>query len=533
MKNDVNSLVEYLKECDQAYYNSDSPLVSNDTYDALVNSVKRMAPDHPYLNKVGAEATGTNKVGRVVPMGTLSKYHEESEVEKWLSTEQVNGEDTILLCPKYDGFGVELVYENGVLSMASTRGDGYVGEDILESIKQINIPWELPPQYRDLVMVRGEAIIPRENHEDVKKLGYTAMRNAVPGIVKSGNMDALPYVSFVAYEFFDGTADRVKQREKYSEVFEVEDLCTFSVRDFNSILDCRNWMGSQKDTFKYEIDGIVLKSNTVREDELLCPTHQIAWKFKSNRRETILRGIEYAVGVTGNISVVAIFDPVEFQGAKLGRASLGSLQRCNQLKPTIGCTVSVSRRGDIIPMVEEVLDTVGEYEEITVCPCCGTLLENYRCPNKFCDEKVRLRVVNYVGSLGVKGIGGSLVSKLVDGGYLTDIHSVYTLDADIIATLPRQGQSAVEKWKTLQNKELTTLQFLTAYPFDNIGEAVWTALLKDYTVKDLLTSDLSILESMEIKGIGPSKRNAIISQLRENQDDIRRTMIVLGLYNEG
>lgn len=524
----VEKLVAYLKKCDDAYYNSDSVLVSNDTYDALVETLRRLSPAHPYLSKVGSPLReGTSKVGRLVPMGTLSKYHTEDSVREWLQRE----EGSILLAPKYDGFGVELTYQNGFLTMASTRGDGHVGEDVLEAVMRIpNIPIKLPEGMGDLRVVRGEAIIPRKYHEDVKKLGYSAMRNAVPGIVRSNRADALRFVEFVAYEFFDNYLDRNIQRERYQELFTVEEYKLFDSEDFENILSYRNKFGIHKEDYVYEFDGVVLKTIEIKEDDLLCPKHQIAWKFKSNRETTTLRGIEFNVGATGSISVIGIFDEVEFQGAKLKRASFGSLPLYRKMKPSIGDLIEVSRRGDIIPWIEGIVyKNSEEYSECIECPCCGTPLKDDKCPNKYCPERVKLKLYQYVKSIGVKGIGYSLLVSLVDAGIIKELSDIYTMDVERILSLPRQGNSSVEKWRKLQSKEITSFELLCAYPFENAGKSLWKSLLERYSMEEILNLDEETLLSANIKGIGTSKIKSIISQLTDSKEEIMRLVNVLNL----
>ena len=222
----TNNLVDYLRRCDDAYYNTSNPIVSDSTYDALVETLRRLDPKNPYLEKVGAKVR-SSKVGRVIPMGTLAKYHKDEDIQKWLESE--SDETTFLLSPKYDGFAVELLYDHGQLVSASTRGDGNVGEDVLDSMMRVkNVPVKLNSYVSDMTIVRGEAIIPRIHHDKIRELGYSAMRNAVPGIVRSNRADALMYVDFVAYEFIDGSNSRIKQREYYKDMFTVEDYRSYN-----------------------------------------------------------------------------------------------------------------------------------------------------------------------------------------------------------------------------------------------------------------------------------------------------------------
>lgn len=521
-----NILVDYLKKCDDAYYNTSNPIVNDDTYDALVETLRRLNPSHPYLKKVGAKVK-SNKLGRLVPMGTLSKYHKEEEVAKWLASE---GGD-ILLSPKYDGFAVELVYTNGKLWSASTRGDGYVGEDVLSAMKQVkSVPSNLPADMT--VTVRGEAIIPLIHHDKVKELGYSAMRNAVPGIVRSNRADALQYVDFVAYEFIDDVTDRVFQREKYRELFIVEDYRVFDFNDLKGINSRREELRGS--AYLYELDGVVLKTRYIKEDDLLNPSHMVSWKYKSNREATTLRDIEYQMGLTGYFTPIGIFDEVEFQGAKLTRASLGNMTRlANDFEGlTIGSIVEVSRRGDIIPYIEEltVINEGGDkVEGLVYCPHCGEVLEydnkEPHCVNKACPEKLRLQLSQFAKAVGIKGIGDKLVRGLIDGGHIKSIIDIYNLDSDVILSIPRQGQSSVDKWNQLQEKKLTAVELLTAYPFIDLGKKVWESLFKaGYTYEDLLYLTKENLVSAEIRGIGESKIENIVSQIQEN----RVELMVLG-----
>lgn len=526
------NLVNYLEKCDDAYYNTSNPIVDDSTYDALVETLRRLDPKNPYLQKVGAKVR-SNKVGRIIPMGTLSKYHTDSEVAKWLNSA---GDDLILVSPKYDGFAVELTYEKGRLVSASTRGTGLVGEDVLAAmIKVPNVPLCIEGFPEGQIIVRGEAIIPTRNHDRIKELGYTAMRNAVPGIVRSNRSDALMFVDFVAYEFIDGTTNRMTQREYYKQFFTVEDYRVFQYDELDAMNQRREELRSGD--YLYELDGVVLKTMTILEDDLLNPTHMIAWKYKSNRETTVLRGVEFQMGITGYFTPIGIFDEVEFQGAKLTRASLGNITRlCTEFEGmTIGSIIEVSRRGDIIPYIESLslVDENGERVEIpTVCPHCGQPLmykfKEPHCINKSCPEKLRLQITQYARAIGIKGIGDKLVSGLIDAGYLKSIPDIYKIDPEVIREIPRQGQSSVDKWKALQEKSLSILEFLSAYPFLDLGSKVWSTVLSKFslpTIINNLTRD--DLVSANLKGIGESKIESIISQIDDNRDELRELSDIL------
>lgn len=520
----VNKLVDYLVQCDDAYYNSSNPLVSDATYDALVGTLRRLDPNNAYLSNVGAKVK-SNKVGRVIPMGTLSKLHKDEDVQKWLEKEK---NDLILLSPKYDGFAVELVYVDGLLVSAGTRGDGLVGEDVLEAVRLISgIPLTIDEE--GSLIVRGEVLAPKVNHDSLKSLGYTAMRNAVPGIVRACREDALKYLDFVAYEFIEKNCikRREYQRLEYSKYFMIEDYQLFSPRDFESIKSRREKL---RDDYPYELDGVVLKSDYISPGEdMLHPTHMVAWKYKSNFESTTLRDVEFNIGATGVVSVVGIFDPVEFQGAILTRASFGSLDLYRKMHPRIGDIIEVSRRGDIIPYIEGVIleNPEGEYCDITDCPYCHEPLVNNKCANKKCPEILRLKLTQFIKGIGVKGIGESLVKGLISKGIVTSIPDVYKSDAKSILEIPRQGESAVKKWEALQDKTLQPVEILTAYPFDNLGRKIWETLLSKFTYEEIVNITEEKLREASLKGIGDTKIKSIVSQVQENREDL----LSLGEYH--
>lgn len=532
----INQLVHMLEEASKAYYNSGEVIMSNERYDALVATLRRLEPFHPFLDQVGAPVEGYNKVGRKIPMGTLTKLHTDEDVKKWISTLDAS-RDEILFSYKYDGFGVELIYENYELKLASTRGDGYVGEDVTEAVLHLNgVPATLPLEFSPDLIVRGEVIIPRKNHDKIKELGYTAMRNAIPGIVKSNRVEALELSDFVAYEFFDDAVLRSTQRRAYRNLFNVEAWKVFSVTDWEGLSRLREFTAQEKDDLAYEIDGVVLKTNMINDfgDALLCPKNSVAWKFKSNRRETILRGVEFQLGATGKFTPIGLFDPVEFQGAELKRASLGSMSRFTSLdpKPVIGSIIEVSRRGDIIPYIEEILFSPDDCEEIslTVCPHCDqpvTIDTNGEpiCANPKCPEILRLKMTQYVKGLGVKGIGDALVRGLIESGSITSLPDIYKIDPETIRNLPRQGNSAVTKWRDLQEKEVMLIRFLSSYPLENIGEKVWDKVLSKVALDEFLESP-EVYECYlnTVRGLGEAKVKSLVEQVSAHKDEIKELL---------
>lgn len=539
----INKLVATLRDASKKYYETgDSPL-SDAEYDSAVKVLESLDPENPYLREIGPTPEDSeSKVYHILPMGTLSKYHTDEEIKDFLSKEKA---DNYLVSPKYDGFGVELVYKDMELVSASTRGNGVVGEDITESVKCIrNIPHTLPTLFREpkfpLLIIRGEAIIPTEMRGFLKERGYTSLRNAVPGLVRSNSPLIHECVDFVAYNMIiSGDPERYHATSqchlrKYLRYY------GFSVEEFYVVDNDKTCFTMLKDFYDYfqkkrgipyEYDGVVIKNGFIQDDDWRTPTHQIAWKFKSSVQVTTMTGIDYQIGATGKISPVAIFEPVEFQGATLTRASLGSMDRLSSLIQKglgIGCLISVTRQGDIIPYVQDVVVSNTPDAVLTMpkyCFSCGEPLEyigkNAYCTNPHDKMILKRKISQYISCLKVKGIGQGIINKLVDDDYLSSISSIYTLDIDSV-TVRGWGDSLKSKWEILRSMELTDAQVFRFYPMDDVGDSAWTKLFEDFTPEELRkqvqsTSDIDI---SKCDHLSDSKLENIRKQLEINRNDL-------------
>ena len=546
----LTSLITELREASRRYYLTGSSNLTDEQYDARIRYLRVVDPTNPYLSEIGTEVDGTEsskKVYHHIPMGTLSKCHKDQEVKCWINSLPESSGTKILVAPKYDGFAVELVYKDGDLVSASTRGNGGLGEDVLETVKKIpSVPAKLH-NHRN-VIVRGEVLAFADKFETLRSLGYTAMRNAVPGIVRSGN-DTVQYLTFVAHGFYlmDDSEERPTRsslRESFSDDFHVEDYKIFDKTDFEGISDYHHRMEvlRNRDSCPFEFDGIVLKSEISDEDvvNLYNPLHSISWKFKSKREATTLRGVEFQMGVTGKFSPIAVFDPVEFQGATLTKASLGSIDRMSKMITEeglkIGCVIEVTRRGDIIPYVESVVmtdDTMCTPIEIpTNCPHCGRMLLGYPkdiiCENPFCDEKVIMRISQYVAGVKVRGFGRALVESLVVNHHVLSIRDLYTVCVDDCDDLTPNMKKMI---KELQSHKMTSYQFLSTYPFDNIGASSWKSLESvGITINELYASDDvdTLVTTSGARGLSGQKGHALAAQYKLHREELNDIYQIVG-----
>lgn len=542
----VPELVAKLRIASKEYYTTGNSPMSDDEYDAAVELLRKVAPESPYLAEIGpAPDSSSKKIYHTIPMGTLSKYHTDAEITVWLQSSSLAPfTQGVLISPKYDGFGVEIVYQDGKLVVASTRGTGHLGEDITESVNLMKtVPKDLGRNV-DLI-VRGEAIIPKVHRALLEEKGYKSLRNAVPGIVRSCEKELLPLVHFVAYNAF-GTylsarrcATQWDIRNVLTDLnFIVENVGPRAYRNFPELKTQYEFIRTVDGTYEY--DGVVLKDNRITDDNWLTPSHQVAWKFQSKVQVTTLRDVEYQIGTTGKFTPVAIFDPVCFQGATLTRASLGSYARFKDLIDTkgmkIGSQVAITRQGDIIPYVQDVVDSTGldgevrDIEELKICPYCGEELvntgANLICPNKKDPTVVASKISAYISGIGVKGIGLGMITKLVDAGYLTQVSDLYKLDPESVK-VKGWGSSAVKKWQILQSKPLQLVEVLANYPFENCGGSTWSKLVSAVGAS-VLRDEILIggflpteFNRTSVKGLSESKLSDIEAQIKDNEEDLK------------
>lgn len=550
----IEKLEETLREASRKYYTTGDSPMSDEEYDAALEYLKRVKPYSEVLSEIGPDVEGSSKMYHVIPMGTLVKIHTDDQVKDWMSKVS-SSSSGFMISPKYDGFAVELIYQNGNLVMASTRGTGYVGENILDSI--MLFPDERIPktisEKDNMVHIRGEVITPVKYRDIFEAEGYVSLRNAVPGIVRSKAEKFIPYLHFVAYNIYGDVVESCPDMDltSWRSVmndwgFEVEDYvwCKESSA-FEEMKRVHDQFANGIMTVPYECDGCVIKVNHQNlKDSTLRPTDQIAWKFQSKVQVTKLLEVKYELGATGKYTPIAVFEPVVFQGATLTRASLGSFARMKTLIKDqgmkIGSLINVTRNGDIIPYVKSVVpyDGDGTQTDIdipNVCPYCGEPLTetdaNLLCTNRKCKGVIKMKACYYIKSVGVKGIGQGIIEKLVDAGYIESISDAYIFDPEKVEGVRGWGASMIEKWKQFQHKYVPFQRMLSMYPFDGMADSFWGKVFStdDNYLRDLksyfLNSKDYTINNLEryferVKGIGSEKKADAINQINQNFEDL-------------
>jgi DNA ligase (NAD+) len=553
----IDSLVDELNRHNRLYHLEDRPEISDAEYDRLLRELRELEEAHPDLaradsptRRIGAPpAEGFAEVRHRVPMLSLDNAMNAEElrafderVRRFLGIEE---EVDYVVEPKLDGASLELLYEDGVLAVGSTRGDGTLGEDVTANLRLCeSIPLALVgPPVRGRLSVRGEVVLPvdRFRRLNARRLEgglepFANPRNAAAGSLRQlHDIDKarLRALEFRAYGLGEGVPAGVASQFGVLEhlaargfvVSGENERCTGS----NAVVRCYEQLLARRHRIPVEIDGAVVKVNRLDwQEELGAVTHHprwaIAFKFPPEQETTVVEAIEVQVGRTGALTPVARLRPVRVGGVTVSSASLHNQDEVDRKDVRVGDRVVVQRAGDVIPQIVEVVKSkrpprVRRYRLPERCPVCDSpsvRLEGEavtRCPNLDCPAQLKnnLRHLASRGALDIEGLGEKLVDQLVDGGIVKNFSDVFTLDGETLAGLERMGEkSASNLVASLERAKSTTLpRFLVALGIRNVGETVAELLAGHFGELDpIVGSPQETLEAIE--GIGPTIAESIV-----------------------
>lgn len=561
----IESLRTRIRRHEHLYYVLDQPEISDAEYDALMRELQTLEKAHPELltpdsptQRVGGKPReGFVKVRHGAPMLSLDNALNEGELrdfDRRVRDLLAGAEFHYVAELKMDGLSMAAHYEDGLLRLAITRGDGIEGEDVTENARTIRaLPLRVNPPVPRLE-VRGEVVMPRRYFESLneerEKEGlpkYANPRNSAagslrvlePSITASRKLDYFAY-----YLLVDGKPYYPSQWQTLEALrslgFKVNPnrkLCA-GVEELYDV--CRQWE-AQREEFPYEIDGVVAKVDSVAQQDALgstakAPRWAIAYKFPPRQAETVVENIEVQVGRTGALTPVAHLHPVFVSGVTVSRATLHNEDEIERLNLRIGDTVVIERSGDVIPKVVRVVSHGGERRAFHMpkqCPVCGGDVVRAegeaasRCINSNCPARLK-ETVRFFASRGVMdidGMGEALVDQLVDRGWVKSVADIYGLTLEQLLELERMGEKSATK--ILQNVErsrgrpLSRLLNGLGIPF--VGER--TAQILAGTFGDLdriAAADTSLLQTAE--EVGPKVAESIRRFFRErhNQELVER-----------
>lgn len=480
----IQKLREDIQRHDYQYYVLDQPLISDAEYDRLMRELVELEKAHPELvtpdsptQRVGGQPLqGFETVRHRVPLLSLDNAFSEGEVlnfHRRVRGRLGNEEISYVTELKIDGVSVALTYENGMLVSGATRGDGLVGEDITTNIRTIRaLPLRLRSDLSRLV-VRGEVFMPKSAFARLNRVReergervFANPRNAAAGSLRQldPGVTAGRALAVFVYDILYLEGASISSQHEALQFLAEQGLPVNPEYRYCSSIDpvieyCQEWE-TRRYELPYEIDGVVIKLDSLRDRELMGATARnprwaIAYKFPAEEKETRLVGIELNVGRTGVITPTAVMEPVSLAGTTVSRASLHNYDLIKEKDIRLNDTVIVHKAGDIIPEVIRPVKEkrTGQEKEFVMpenCPVCGSRVVRftgevaYRCDNINCPARLKESLVFFASrdAMDIEGLGPALVQQLVEQGLVRDVADLYYLQAEQLAGLERMGEKS-------------------------------------------------------------------------------------------
>jgi DNA ligase (NAD+) len=529
----------------RASYYAGKPDISDAAFDALEDELRDLDPTNHVLAKVGSAelVSEWEKARHEIPMGSLNKAVSEEELRAWLARcDELLEKDgagsigaDLFVAEKLDGISIEVIYRDGKLVDGITRGDGEWGERISANVARMKgVPSRIKDKHS--MSVRGEIIL---RLSDMKKHfpGVTSPRNMAAGASKRFDGGGAEHCTVLFYDVADHLNFKT-EIEKFDFLrtlgFATPRTAHGGIEDVIALY--QEYASSLRASLDYEIDGLVVYANSLHAQALLGevnhrPRGAVAFKFASPAKVTKVIDILWDTGPSGRVTPVALVAPVELAGATVQRASLHNAANVRALGIGVGDEVLVSRRNDVIPYVEEVVEKLGPLATTpTACPVCGAALsvegEYLVCRNTSCRAIIEGRIQNWVGAVGALEWGDKLVEQLVEAKLVKEPADLYKLAVKDIAALDRRGEkSATKALDQLKSRlPLTLPVFIAALGMDNF--ALQTAKL-------LVTAGYNTIEKMlaakeadlaAVAGLGAIKAAGIVRGLRAREAEIERLL---------
>ena len=476
----VSNIGELLINAKKAYYTGGRPIMDDHTYDTLENILKIKAPHHRLFSKIGHPNfdTGFTKKNHIMPMGSLNKVTNFQDLTHYFElnlkrvSSNVSAPADYVVEPKCDGISVEIIYQNGQLIEAITRGDGQVGDIITQNIVSMkNIVVSLPNHFTgsircEIMVTKDDFKILNQTSEDL----YSNPRNAASGLSQRLDGKYSQYCSLYAVDVFPSPQTET-EKINILKSLGFTPVESFTCRNFEEIEKIyQNFLTRQRDRYPYEIDGLVIKINDIKLQQQLGaknnrPKGQVAYKFPSADNQTQVKAVNWQVGPLGTITPVAEVEPIELSGAVITFASLANHHLIQKMDLNIGDIVKISRRGDVIPHIEKVITKVntGHIDIPQYCPSCHTKLlkedKHLRCPNSSnCPGQILGCLRLFCDRLNILGLSDKTIKKLYQANRVRLPGDFFKLKIEDISDLENMGnKSAKSIINQIQQKKILSI----------------------------------------------------------------------------
>ncbi|SEP91170.1 NAD-dependent DNA ligase LigA [Butyrivibrio sp. TB] len=542
---EYNKLCETIKYHMDRYYNQDAPEISDYEYDQLMLQLKAVEKEHPELISkdsptriIGGSVKRTAgvTVEHDVPMLSIQDVFSKEEVLEWVHDVRAMHPD-VRFCVehKIDGLSMSIRYENGKLTLAETRGDGLIGEDVTSNAIVIpDVVRSISSEFNSLE-VRGEVYMSHEDFDKTNRIQeahgkktFANPRNCAAGTLRQLDSGMVRERGLSMFIFNIQRSD--PQIASHSEGLEKMKALKMAVVPSavcvtdDEILAQIDAIGESRGSLPYDIDGAVIKIDQIayRDDFPAGSKYSsghIAYKYPPEEKEAVIKDIELSVGMTGRVNPTAVFSEVRLCGTTVSRATLHNQDFIDNLGIGIGRTVLVYKSGEIIPKIRSVVASKNPADSVTfkipdVCPVCGGKVvrepdtADMICTNDDCPAKLERRIINFVGrdAMDIKGFGEEYIRTLIENGYLHDIADIYLLK-DYRQELIEKGLIGKEKGTDNvlnaieASKSNEPFRLLTGLSIPNVGKTSSKTIMKAFnSIDDLMHARVDQL--VEVQDVG-------------------------------
>ena len=551
----IKKLRDILNEQSYKYYVLNAPDISDIEFDKLMNELKTLEETYPEFYdvnsptvRVGSDITNTfEQVRHKYPMLSLANTYNENELYEF--DKRIRKEITTpvqYVCElKFDGTAISLIYENGILKQAITRGDGTFGDEVTANVRTIkSVPLVLHGNnYPSHFEIRGEIYMPHKSFErlnaekeDIGETPFANPRNAAAGTLKLQNSQLVAHrgLDCFLYTLYGENLPYISHYDTLQECKSWGFKVSEAMKRFSSIeevIEYIHFWDKKRKTLPYDTDGMVIKVDSFAQQQLLgftakAPRWAVAYKFKAEQARTRLISIDYQVGRTGAITPVANLEPVKLAGTTVKRASLHNAEQIALLDIRIGDMVYVEKGGEIIPKIvgtdpsaRDIFSIPVNY--ITCCPACGTQLvkvENeakHYCPNQLhCPPQIVGRMIHFISrkAMNIDGLGEETIEMLYQNGLVHDIADIYSLKKEQLVILERLGEKSADNIinSIEKSKQVPFNRVLFALGIRFVGETTAKKIAKAVGNIDTLSS-ASKEQLLEIEEVGDKIADSILS----------------------
>lgn len=551
--------ISTLKTWAKAYYTDDAPIATDAEYDELYHRILDyeaqnplfISPDSPSQNIGGEVLESFEKSEHLAPMWSMEDIFNSSELKEWLERGSKAGLG-LFVEPKFDGASLNLLYENGELIKAATRGDGKIGENVTHNAKVISsIPKQIA--YKGRIEIRGEVVITKADfakvNESLAQAGAKPLanpRNAAAGSLRQldSSVARSRRLRFYPWGVGENSLENEFNYTTHSQIMEFvrslgflrDDFCKLCV-GFDEVELAYKELLSQREQKEMLMDGMVVRVNELKTAQNMgytvkFPRFMVAYKFPPLELATTLKDVIWQVGRTGAITPVGVCEPVNIDGAMVSNATLHNAGEIARLGLKIGDVISIIRSGDVIPKITGVLRRGEKSLDITppkVCPCCGSELFSdgaiLKCQNLECKERELGSLIYFASKkcMDIDGLGSAIITLLYESGRLRSIADIYRLSAQSFAGLEGFKERKINNiLSSIENSKTPSLErFITSLGCELIGEVAARKIARAFGAAWL---EASYDELIALDGFGENMAQSFLEFVRVNESKVRELL---------